>query len=241
MRRHYLITAGLWAGLTVLGEGLALRAGVFPLAAAEEARIIDSAFRFLMILSVPVFTFVLAVLAYSLVSFRGRGEPPEDGPPWHGRGAVPWVWLLATTALAVYVIFNPGLKGLAELRANPTADLVVRLEGSRWLWKIAYPQYGVSAREVVLPVGRRVRFDVTATDVLHAFWIPAFRVKIDAVPGLVTRVFVTPTAVGSFEDDDTLRLQCAELCGLGHNLMRSPVRVVEAAEFDEWVAGLKAP
>ncbi|MCL6650066.1 MAG: hypothetical protein K6U89_17260 [Chloroflexi bacterium] len=126
----------------------------------------------------------------------------------------------------------------AQLARTPE---VVRVEGARWLWKISYPQYGVTSRELVLPVGRRVRFDVTATDVLHSFWIPAFRMKIDAVPGMTTRVFITPTATGSFEDNFHFRLQCAELCGLGHNLMRSPVRVVDPAEFEAWVARVKAP
>ncbi|MDQ7843561.1 MAG: cytochrome c oxidase subunit II [Armatimonadota bacterium] len=234
MRRH-LAAALLWAALTAAGLWAA-RVDLLPLAAAREAAIIDEAFRLLLRLSVPVFAFVLAVLIYSLVRFRVRGEPREEGPPLFGRGIVPWVWLGVTSALAVYVIFNPGLRGLAELRANPTADLVVQVEGSRWQWKISYPQYDMTVREVVLPVGRRVRFDVTATDVLHSFWIPAFRVKIDAVPGMTTRVFVTPTVAGSYEDSYHLRLQCAELCGLGHNLMASPVRVVDAGGFEAWVA-----
>ncbi len=200
----------------------------------------DSAFRFLMILAVPVFTFVLAALIYSLLRFRSRGAPQEDGPPIHGRPAVVWIWLAATTALAIYVIFNPGLKGLAELRAHHGADLVVRIEGSRWFWKISYPQLAVSSKEVVLPVGKRVKFEVTATDVIHSFWIPAFRMKIDAVPGLVTTVHATPTVIGSFTDNFNLRLQCAELCGLGHDLMHTPVVVMEQAQFDAWVARTKS-
>lgn len=240
MTGHLRNAAVLWLVLTAVGEAVALRANIYPPAAAEEARVVDAAFRLLLLLAVPVFTFVLAALLYSVARFRIRGEPRVDGPPLHGRGAVPWVWLAVTAALAVYVIFNPGLRGLAELRANPTADLVVRVEGARWLWKISYPQYGLTAREVVLPVGRRVRFDVTAADVLHSFWIPAFRMKVDAVPGMTTRVFITPTAVGSFEDNFHFRLQCAELCGLGHNLMRSPVRVVAPEEFEAWVAEVKA-
>lgn len=241
MKRHLAAVGIFWAALTAGGLWAAVRADFLPPAAAREAAIIDDAFRLLMLLAVPVFAFVLAVLLYSLARFRVRGEPQQDGPPLHGRGPVPWIWLLVTTTLAVYVIFNPGLRGLAELRAHPAADLLVRVEGSRWLWKISYPQYGITAREVVLPVHRRVRFDVTATDVLHSFWIPAFRVKVDAVPGMVTKILVTPTATGAFEDNFHLRLQCAELCGLGHYLMRAPARVVEAAEFDEWVAGQKAP
>lgn len=236
---HILNTAILWLLLTGLGEFLALRASIFPTAAAEEASIIDSSFRLLMVLGIPVFTFVLAVLLYTLLRFRSQGEAPGDGPPAHGRPAVALLWIAVTASLAVYVIFNPGLKGLAELRANQNADLVVRVEGARWFWKITYPEYGITAREVVLPVRRRVRFEVTSVDVVHSFWIPAFRVKIDAVPGMVTRIFVTPTRTGTFQEDYHFRLQCAELCGLGHSLMTAPVTVLEQAEFDAWVGKAK--
>ncbi len=240
IQSHVVKAAVLWVVLTIVGEILAVRADIYPLAAAREAGIIDSAFRLLMILGVPVFTFVLAVLIYSLARFRGRGEPPEDGPPVRGRPAVVWLWLAVTTALAVYVIFNPGLKGLAELRGDRHAELVVRVEGARWFWKFSYPQYGISSRELVLPVNRRVRFEVTSIDVVHSFWVPAFRVKIDAVPGMVTTVYLTPSKTGTVKDNFNLRLQCAELCGLGHSLMAAPVNVQEQAKFDAWVAGAKS-
>ncbi|MDR7433548.1 MAG: cytochrome c oxidase subunit II [Armatimonadota bacterium] len=239
MGRHYLKAAILWILLTAIGEFLALRIPLFPTAAAEEARIIDSSFILLMILGIPVFTFVLAVLIYTLSTFRSREEAPEDGPPVHGRPAVALLWITITAGLAIYVIFNPGLKGLAELRANQRADLMVRVEGSRWFWKVTYPEYGITAREIVLPVHRRVRFEVTSVDVVHSFWVPAFRVKIDAVPGIVTRVFVTPTQTGTFQEDYHFRLQCAELCGLGHSMMTAPVTVLEQGEFDAWVGKAK--
>jgi len=239
MGRHFLNAAVLWVVLTAAGELLALRTTFYPTAAAEEARIIDSSFTLLLVLGVPVFTFVLAVLIYSLLRFRSHPEASEEGPPVHGRPGVALLWITVTASLAVYVIFNPGLKGLAELRANQNADLVVRVEGARWFWKATYPDYGITTREIVLPVHRRVRFEVTSVDVVHSFWIPAFRMKIDAVPGMVTRVFVTPTRKGTFKEDYHFRLQCAELCGLGHSLMTAPVTVLEQSEFDAWVGKTK--
>ncbi len=235
MKRHALNAAIVWLILTAIGEVLALRADIYPLAAAEEANTVDSAFRFLLLLGVPVFTFVVAALLYSVLRFRSLGDPSEDGPPLRGNVFVTGIWLLVTTGLAVFVIFNPGLKGLAELRDNTTADLVVKAEGSRWFWKISYPQHGIASKEMVLPVRRRVKFEITATDVIHSFWVPAFRMKADAVPGLVTVLYVTPTVVGSFDDDFNLRLQCAELCGLGHDIMHTPVVVMEQAQFDAWL------
>ncbi len=89
-----------------------------------------------------------------------------------------------------------------------------------------------------MPVDERIKFLVTTpdNDVLHSFWIPAFRMKIDSVPGRVTEVFITPTETGSFDDNVNLRIQCAELCGPGHATMAMEVRVLEKAEFDEWLA-----
>ena len=73
-------------------------------------------------------------------------------------------------------------------------------------------------------------------DVIHSLWIPAFRGKIDAVPGITTKVTATPDLLGTFEKDVNFRLQCAELCGAGHALMSMPVRVVERAEFEDWLS-----
>ncbi len=147
--------------------------------------------------------------------------------------------MAVSTALTVVVIFFPGITGLWEIREGDDTpdDLVVQVEGSRWVWKVTYPAQGViSFTEMVLPVGQKTLFEVTATDVLHSFWVPAFRMKIDAVPGRTTTIRVTPDRTGSEDDDSGFRLQCAELCGLGHYVMKVPVRVVEIEEFEAWVA-----
>jgi len=141
------------------------------------------------------------------------------------------------------MIIHPGITGLRELRAhaNEPPDLLVQVKGARWFWMVTYPEYGVVAtKELVLPVGERVHFEVSSIDVLHSFWIPAFRTKIDAVPGKITKTYVTPDVVGSYDDDVNVRIQCAELCGLGHNLMRLPVRVVTQEEFQVWIAAQTA-
>ena len=238
MKRDLFVAAIFWLALTVVGEAVA-QIDIFPLAASHEATTVDSAFRLLLLLGIPVFTLVLAVLFYSVLRFRSRGSPEDDGPPIYGRGIVPKLWFAITTALAITVMIHPGLTGLAELRASEAndADLVVKVDSARWAWVFTYPQYGVtSVQELVLPVDKRVRFEITSLDVVHSFWIPAFRMKIDAVPGLTTTLTLTPTAIGSFQDDHNLRVQCAELCGLRHAMMQVPVRVVEQTEFAAWLA-----
>lgn len=237
MARHFLIVGVWWAALTVVGEWWVHQTSFNPPGYAREAEVIDGSFQTLMVLGMPVFAFVVAALGYAVWRFRATGDPPGDGPPLHGHSRLTAGWLAVTSGLAALVIVHPGITGMLELRHDQPADLVVKVEGSRWFWRIQYPEYGVTTtRELVLPVDKRVEFEVTATDVVHSFWVPAFRMKIDAVPGLVTRTHVTPNRLGSFEQDDGLRLQCAELCGVAHNLMRTPVRVVTPAEFEAWIA-----
>ncbi len=189
-----------------------------------------------MRLAVPVLAFVIAVLAVSVVRFRSRGAPAEDGPPVRGNPRTYALWLGVTGALTVVLIINPGLVGLSEIRGEPREDMVVQVEGARWFWTISYPAEDVStSTELVVPADTRIRFEVTSLDILHAFWVPAFRMKVDAVPGLTTEARVTTQEPAAFEDDPGLRLQCAELCGTGHAIMVIPVRVLDQAEFAAWV------
>ncbi len=239
MRRDAWIAGGVWVALALLGELVLWNAPFLPPANGPSAEVADQAFRILVRMAVPVFAFVVAVLLVAVLRFRSRGEPTEDGPPIRGRLPAYLGWLGVTGLLAHTLIVFPGLTHLGELRAlarEPGQDLVVQVSGARWAWTVTYPEAGVqSFQELVLPVGRRVRFEVTSVDVVHSFWIPAFRVKIDAVPGRTTVTYASPEEVGDFATDSGLRLQCAELCGLGHATMRLPVRVVDPAEFDAWL------
>jgi cytochrome c oxidase subunit 2 len=213
-----------------------------PVAAAEEAAIVDHAFRTLMVLAVPVLAFVIATLAYSILRFRSRGEPSQDGPPVRSHVLLVSLWFVVTAGLTVFMIIYPGVTGMHHLAAlaDEEPDMVVQVKSFRFVWQITYPEHNVTTfKELVLPVGKHVRFDVTSVDVIHSFWVPAFRVKIDAVPGMVTTVHATPNKTGTFQDDVNFRLQCAELCGVGHSIMTIPVKVVQQSDFDVWVAQQK--
>lgn len=229
----------LWLLLTALGEFFILRFDFYPVQAAAEAEIIDEAFQLLFILAVPVFTLVVAALGYSVIRFRRHGEPTIDGPAIRTSRPVTLLWFALTAGLAIFVIFNPGLKGLAALRTDSEPDLVVEVVAEKWKWAFSYPQYGLTfsdANELVLPANRRVKFEITSKDIIHAFWIPAFRLKVDAVPGQITELYATPTIIGTFGDDANYRLQCAELCGTGHARMRTRLRILEPEEFEAWLA-----
>lgn len=238
MRRDWLTVVGIWAALTAIGEFAVFTWSMLPETYAREAEVVDDAYVLLLALAVPVFAFMVTMLGYSAIRFGTRSRPTEDGPPMKGSRTVVTSWLLITAALAFTVLINPGFVGLSDLRGESSADVVIEVQGQRWFWTVTYQNGGQSVDELVVPVDTRIRFDVTSLDFLHSFWIPAFRTKIDAVPGRTTELFVTPERTGTWGDDTNLRVQCAELCGLGHTSMAMPVRVVEKADFESYVDGL---
>ncbi len=239
LSKHVTATAFLWVAFTALAVLGTAVMDPFPTVGAKEAESSDYAFRLMTYMAAPVFGFVIAALTYSILRFRS--QPGQDGPPVRGDNWIPKAWLVITTTLVLIVMIYPGLTGLAEIRRDTTFDYEVKMTGFRWAWTADYPQ-GFTATELVLPVNQRVKFSVTApaSDVLHSFWVPAFRGKIDAVPGMTTTIYITPTELGDGQQDVAYRVQCAELCGVNHSGMRMNVRVVEPAEYERWAAEMTA-
>jgi cytochrome c oxidase subunit 2 len=245
--RHLVSTAALWAALTAIGEVLVF-SPMFPTVGSSSAEESDHIFRVLCFMGVPVFAFVIAVLVYSLFLFKGTGDEGDNGQKFWGTGAVPRIWLAVTGSLALTVMVYPGLTGLSDLQSDKTGygwgsedpEMVIQVTGYRFFWQYDFPATGAQIIrpnvDLLLPVNTRIKFEIRGADVIHSFWIPAFRLKIDAIPGRTTFFTVTPTELGEFSEDDAYRVQCAELCGLDHSLMRTHVRVVERAEFDAWLA-----
>ena len=240
MNRDWMKVAAIWVALTAVGEIAVLTWRMLPEGYTREYEIVDEAYVLLMVLAVPVFMFMVTMLAYSAINFRSRGEPTEDGPPMEGSPKVIGAWLGITTALTIGVVINPGFVGLSDIRGDSSADMVIEVSGRQWAWDVTYENGVETSTELVVPVHTRIRFDVTAIDVLHSFWVPAFGTKIDAVPGRVTELYVTTERTGDGADDLNLRVQCAELCGLAHGRMAIPVRVVDENEFDAWLHEMQA-
>jgi cytochrome c oxidase subunit 2 len=152
-----------------------------------------------------------------------------DGPPIHGNTRLEIIWVtipfVMVTALAIY-----GWITLDDLEAKQKNEMVVNVTGQQFTWSFDYPSEKLQSKELVLPVNRPIEFKIHTKDVIHSFWVPQFRLKSDAVPGLTTTIRVTPNKAGRYE------VVCAELCGIGHSTMRQFVRVLPASQFDSWVA-----
>lgn len=225
-----------WTALSAIGMWVAAKVDYYPLVMSDKGQEIESAFRALTIMAAPVAALVVTILLYGIIR-RGFSELPGDAAPIQGRGTVPFAWFGLSAGLTALVIVYPGLTSLHIVSGHEhDADVHIEVEGLQWTWLVSYPDQGLSnIREIVVPVDKKVTFDITSRDVLHSFWVPAFLMKVDAVPGLTTSMSLKPTFTGDFDMDPTIRLQCAELCGLSHANMSIPVRVVSQSDFELWV------
>ena len=213
---------------SVIGTAIALWIDWFPTSAAGSADQIDTVYDVLLISSVPIFVLVMAIAIYSVVRFRAKPGDMRDGPPIHGNTKLEVIWVtipfLMVTALAIY-----GWIVLDDIEAKQPNELVVNVTGQQFTWSFGYPGERVRSNDLVLPKDRPVEFRIHTRDVIHSFWVPEFRLKSDAVPGLTTKIRLTPDRIGRYQ------VVCAELCGIGHAAMRQNVRVVAPAEFDSFI------
>ena len=227
-------------GLIASAVGIAIGFTIhwFPESASTQAGPIDHLWKVLIVVTVPVFVTVMIIVLFSVVNFRMRpGEENMDGPPIHGNTKLEIVWT-AIPAIMLVALCSYAWIVLNDIEKPQANEMRIDITGQQFAWTYSYPQPGgkaVKSNQLVLAQNRPVRFSVKALDVIHDFWVPAFRMKIDAVPGIATRYRITPTRLGTYP------VVCAELCGLGHSTMRSSARVVSQADFNTWLAQKSAP
>jgi cytochrome c oxidase subunit 2 len=194
-----------------------------------EADKIDLLLDVMIVLSSFVFSIVMVMLGYSVWKYRAKPGDESDGEPIHGNTRLEIAWTVIPT---IIVLFGAGYSWviLDDIEAREPDRLEVDVTAQQFKWSFEYPEEGVVSNELVVPVDRQASFEMTALDVIHSFWVPEWRVKKDAVPGLATSVAATPDTEGSYS------LVCTEFCGTGHATMRAFVKVVSQSEFDDWVA-----
>ena len=230
---------------------------------SQNADDIDTLFKITLYIGIVIFLIVEGTLIWSLVKFRGRRAAPEAAQirgntplelGWTIAAALILVVLTVVTFLYLDDIENPPPSGPNGLEASnsmfasvdqpdpPRSGgpfLRIEVNGQQYLWRYDYPgdQTLFSYHEMVVPVDTTVVLEVTASDVIHSWWIPKLGGKVDAVPGHVNETwFKIPAkfAGDSFEAGTVFDGQCAELCGAGHADMRAEVRAVTPDQFEEW-------
>lgn len=226
--------------------------------ASNTATIGMDAFNFIMYVATPIFVFVVLAIVYSMIRFRARrGETGEARVQTRFNAGFVWSWIILSFLINLFLWIHPTTSGLEAVWAAQepppgTTPLVVHVYARQWEWIYAYPQYGISQAVnaqgqdvLVLPVNRPVKFILTsedpfhaydsAVDVIHSFWIPAFGIKWDVIPGETRTITIVPTKITSTAVDPHVRVQCAEVCGAGHPYMLNDVSIVSDAEFAKWV------
>ncbi|WP_339743058.1 cytochrome c oxidase subunit II [uncultured Maricaulis sp.] len=198
---------------------------------------------------IPITLFVMGLLIYCMIRFNSKNNPVPSKNSHNTLLEVVWTALPVVILIAISVFSFPLLYYQEEI---PDADFTIKATGSQWNWTFEYPDQGAPEYlsmmvpeadlqpgqlrnlsvdyPLVVPLDATIRLQVTATDVIHNFAMPAFGTKIDAIPGRINESWFQVTEEGVYYG------QCSELCGLGHAYMPIEVHVVSQAAFDAWIA-----
>jgi cytochrome c oxidase subunit 2 len=217
---------------SAIGIFLALLIPWFPSKGSIQAGNVRTLYTVLLIATIPIFVLVETVILFSVWRFRMRpGQENVDGPPIHGNTRLEVVW----TALPACLILGLCTYAYTVLRSNEATkknEMTVNVTARQFAFQFGYAGANgkqIYSSELYLPIHQPVVFKLRSYDVIHSFFVPNFSEKLDAVPGIVTTLRVTPTATGVYP------VECTELCGAGHSLMRTSAHVVSRAAFASWL------
>jgi len=195
---------------------------------STQAHKVDDVYWFVTIICMAIFALVAGVSVYAIWKFRAAPDDEEDGSPIHGHTGLEVVWTAVPAALVTAISIYSGVV-LTQIERIPAEHRVIEVTAQQFAWSFTYPESKVTSGQLALPVNQPVELKLTAKDVIHSFWVPQWRMKKDAVPGIETNVIVTPTKLGTFT------VICTELCGLGHAAMRAQALVLTQAGFVRWL------
>jgi cytochrome c oxidase subunit 2 len=263
LRRVPLLVAALSAALALvlLGAGDALADAVTPESGggSPNAEHIDTLYKITLYIAIVIFLIVEGTLIWSLVKFRARRRGPEAAQI-RGNTPLELGWTVAAALILVVLtvvtfgylgdiedpapsqrggVANSAQFASVDQPAPPRSGgptLNVDVNGQQYLWRYDYAgrEQLFSYHELVVPVDTTVTLDVTASDVIHSWWIPKLGGKVDGVPGHTAQTWFRVSEEGTY------RGQCAELCGDGHADMRAVVRAVSLSEYEAWARRQRA-
>jgi cytochrome c oxidase subunit 2 len=207
-----------------------------PTPASKEADRINFVFWFVSVICIAIFALVAAVILYAVVRFRARPDDDSDGAPIHGHTGLEIAWT-AVPAVLVTAISVVSAVALAQNDRLPKKHLRVNVTAQQFAWTFSYPKYkGLTSSQLRLPLNMPIELKLRTkpNDVIHSFFVPQFGQKQDVVPGITTRLVITPKRLGTYP------VMCTELCGEGHALMRAQAIVMTPKAFAVWVKAQQA-
>jgi len=208
-----------------------------PIDASTFGDPIDTLYLFIVAIDVLFFALIVATMVYFAWKYRRRTKFQKTSSITH-NGKIEFLWS-AIPAVLLIVIFLWGEIDYMKMSVPPGDAIDIRIKGQKWFWTVTYPDHPgvILTDEIIVPEGRPVRLTMTSEDVIHSFYIPAFRVKKDAVPGRYTNIWFQATRVGEYN------LFCTEYCGDDHSGMIGVAKVLPWDQFEKALeeAGRLAP
>jgi cytochrome c oxidase subunit II len=187
---------------------------------------VDLAFWYILGFSIVLLTGITVVMVYFVVKYRRSKNPVasdiRDNYP------LEIIWTIVPTLIALSM-FYVGWSSYLGLRTVPDDAMEVEVLGQQFSWIFIYENDKETENELVVPLGRAVKLNISSIDVLHSFFIPAFRIKVDAVKGMPTYAWFFADEVGEYD------IQCTEYCGVDHFAMLAILKIVPEKEFETWL------
>jgi cytochrome c oxidase subunit II len=202
---------------------------LFPEQASLQAQQVDAVY-FFMVAVTAFFSLLIAGLIVLFAYRYRRRHDDEVGAAIHGSLALEMLWSIIPLGI-VMVMFVWGAKVFFDIYRPPAGAMEIFVVGKQWMWKVQHMDGRREINELHVPVGRPVKLIMGSEDVIHSYYIPAFRVKADVIPGRYNVLWFQATKPGRYH------LFCAEYCGTKHSGMIGSVVALEPAEFQEWLSG----
>ena len=197
--------------------------------ASTMAARVDPLFLFLAAFSIILSLVVLVLIIGFSIKYRRRA-PNEIGAPVGGSLKLEVLWIVVPFLISM-IMFVWGASIYVSMRQPPPGAMELSVVARQWMWKLQHPEGTMEINELHIPIGRDIKLIMTSQDVIHSFYVPAFRIKADVLPGRYTTVWFRGTATGRYH------LFCAQYCGTNHAAMGGWVTVMEPTDYSNWLAG----
>ncbi|MCC7349966.1 MAG: cytochrome c oxidase subunit II [Phycisphaerales bacterium] len=202
---------------------------LLPETASTMASQVDGLYFFLNAVAAFFALLIFVLIVYFSLRYRRRDESVRPAPvPTNLKLELLWTII---PFLITMVLFSWSARLFIQMSHSPADAMRINVVGKQWMWKIQHPDGQREINALHVPVGKPIELMMTSQDVIHSFYVPAFRIKQDVLPGSYSRLAFTPTKVGEYH------LFCAEFCGDQHSGMIGKVVVMEPAKYDAWLAG----
>ncbi len=195
--------------------------------ASTSAQKSDAVFFYVFALSVVFLVFITALMIYFVIRYSRKRHPKAE--QIHGHTGLEILWTAVPLVLFL-TIFYYGWTNYEYMRKAPADAMEVKVNARQWAWSFEYPN-GKQTKVLFAPVNRPMKLEVRSLDVIHGFFVPAFRIKVDAVPSHTNTTWFQATRLGTYD------IECTVICGVDHSLMLSKVVIVPEDAFKAWYFG----